>query len=230
MSLNLALRLGAVAPAAASFAPTDLAGLAAWYDASDASTFTYSSGVVVSQWNDKSGNARHLTQGTVANQPSRSGTQNGLSTVVYDGTNDVMSVAWTSLTQNGFVAVSFTGASGVTQVVVGYGNDRYPIFNNSSNGSSGYILTGGVGSSNTTTTFRTAASVMSTSSPRVWLNGTLTTGTSTSSGSGGTLTVGAGGSFFLNGSIGEVVIYTTVPAGPDITQVLNYLKNKWGTP
>jgi hypothetical protein len=65
-------------------------GSAIWLDASDASTFTFSSGSVVSQWNDKSGNSRNFSQGTVANQPGRTGTRNGLSTVVFDGTNDRM--------------------------------------------------------------------------------------------------------------------------------------------
>jgi len=57
------------------------AGLGAWYDADDPASFTYSSGNVVSQWNDKSGLNRHLVQGTVAKQPTRSGTQNGHATV-----------------------------------------------------------------------------------------------------------------------------------------------------
>ena len=70
--------------------PTSLPNLALWLDASDASTFTYSSDSVVSQWNDKSGNSYHATQGTVADQPSRTGTQNSLSTVVFDGTTDHM--------------------------------------------------------------------------------------------------------------------------------------------
>jgi len=69
---------------------TPASGSAIWIDASDASTFTFSSGSVVSQWNDKSGNSRNFSQGTVANQPSRTGSRNGLSTVVFDGTNDRM--------------------------------------------------------------------------------------------------------------------------------------------
>lgn len=69
--------------AAAPFSPLDLPGLTAWYDASDATSFTFSSGSVVSQWNDKSGNGLHLTQATVGNQPARTGTQNGRATVVY---------------------------------------------------------------------------------------------------------------------------------------------------
>jgi hypothetical protein len=41
---------------------------ALWLDAADASTVTLN-GSSVSQWNDKSGNGRNLTQGTSANQP-----------------------------------------------------------------------------------------------------------------------------------------------------------------
>ena len=41
------------------FAPTHALALMAWYDASDASSITHASNII-SQWNDKSGNARHL--------------------------------------------------------------------------------------------------------------------------------------------------------------------------
>ena len=56
-------------------------GLGAWWDASDASTFTYKSGVAVSQWRDKSAAAKHLT-GPVVGNAYRNGTVNGLTTVV----------------------------------------------------------------------------------------------------------------------------------------------------
>jgi len=52
-----------------TFAPTDIAGLQLWLDASDASTITESSGSV-SQWDDKSGNGNHVSQGTAADQPT----------------------------------------------------------------------------------------------------------------------------------------------------------------
>ena len=61
-----------------------------WLDASDASTFTFSSGSAVSKWTDKSGNGYEFVQSTSANQPSRSGMLNGLSTVVFDGSNDFL--------------------------------------------------------------------------------------------------------------------------------------------
>jgi len=56
-------------------------GLQGWYDASDASTFSFSSGVVVSQWRDKSAGAHHFNGGAL----TRNGTQNGLTTVVATG-------------------------------------------------------------------------------------------------------------------------------------------------
>lgn len=43
--------------------------VAAWFDAMDSSTITESGGAI-SQWDDKSGNARHASQGTGAQQPT----------------------------------------------------------------------------------------------------------------------------------------------------------------
>jgi lysophospholipase L1-like esterase len=75
---------------AITFVPTDISNLAAWYDASHAASFTYSSGTLVSQWNDRSANARHLTQGTAGNQPTRSASVNGLGAVWFDGVDNVL--------------------------------------------------------------------------------------------------------------------------------------------
>ena len=58
-----------------SFAAIDLPvknGLLLWLDAADDNSFIYSSGTVVSQWRDKSGNNFHANQVTTAQQPSRS--------------------------------------------------------------------------------------------------------------------------------------------------------------
>lgn len=64
-----------------------------WIDSDDAADFTFSSGTLVSQWNDRSGNGRHFTQGTASRQPSRNGSQNSRTTVVNDGSNDAMQTA-----------------------------------------------------------------------------------------------------------------------------------------
>jgi len=63
------------------FAPDVLTGLQAWYDASDASTVTESSGSV-SQIDDKSGNDYHLTQATAGLKPTyETAVQNGLNVI-----------------------------------------------------------------------------------------------------------------------------------------------------
>ena len=71
----------------APFAPTAIAGLQAWYDASDASTLydaTTGGSLVaangaVARWEDKSGNSRHATQSTSGFRPVRkTAQQNGL--------------------------------------------------------------------------------------------------------------------------------------------------------
>ena len=65
-----------------------ISGYDVWLDAADASTFTYSSGTVVSRWTDKSANGYQFEPASTTMAPSRSGTQNSKSTVVFDGTND----------------------------------------------------------------------------------------------------------------------------------------------
>lgn len=67
-----------------------ISGYELWLDSSDASKFTYSSGSVVSTWTDKSTNAYVFEQPTTASAPTRTGTQNSKSTVVFDGTNDFL--------------------------------------------------------------------------------------------------------------------------------------------
>lgn len=55
-------------PRATGFNPKSIANLISWYDASDASTITTSTGV--SEWRDKSGSGRKLSQSSGGNQPA----------------------------------------------------------------------------------------------------------------------------------------------------------------
>ena len=59
--------LGFLSGGGGGFSPDDVDDLGAWYDSSDSSTITESSGRV-SQWNDKKGSA-NLVQGTTGSQP-----------------------------------------------------------------------------------------------------------------------------------------------------------------
>ena len=74
-------------------------GLQLWLDASDASTLydaTTGGSLVaadggVARWEDKSGNSRHATQSTSGARPARkTGVQNGLDVLRFDGTNDAL--------------------------------------------------------------------------------------------------------------------------------------------
>src|SRR5437764_8510065 len=57
-----------------------------WLDADDASSLTISTGVQA--WNDKSGNARNVSQATVANRPALvAGSLNGRNGIDFNGTS-----------------------------------------------------------------------------------------------------------------------------------------------
>ena len=81
------------------FVPTVLAGLQLWLDGSDSSTLydaTSGGSLVaadgaVARWEDKSGNARHATQGTSANRPARkTAIQASKDVLRFDGSNDFL--------------------------------------------------------------------------------------------------------------------------------------------
>jgi hypothetical protein len=66
---------------------------ALWLDADDASTITLN-GSTVSQWRDKSGNARHASQLTATNQPTLTAAGlNGKPVLTFDGLNDFMNLS-----------------------------------------------------------------------------------------------------------------------------------------
>ena len=63
---------------------------ALWLDAADASTITLN-GSTVSQWSDKSGNGRHVSQATASQQPNWNATGlNNKPILTFDGSNDVL--------------------------------------------------------------------------------------------------------------------------------------------
>lgn len=83
--------------ARSGFDPRTISGLVGWYDASDrASLFADTSGgsaaganTGVGRWQDKSGQANHLTQGTANNRPTLiESVKNGLSILRFDASND----------------------------------------------------------------------------------------------------------------------------------------------
>lgn len=79
---------GIIASSFSAAAEPPIASPAAWYRFGVGIT---EAGTGVSQWDDKSGNARHLTQGTDANRPSKEAD----GSLLFNGTSDVIKTgAW----------------------------------------------------------------------------------------------------------------------------------------
>ena len=98
---------------------------ALWLDAADSATLFTDAGVTpasvgsnVQQWNDKSGNARHATQLTLANQPLYNTNR-----LTFD-TNDLMSVgsALGTSNQNGFVLAAVASSTSTDSGLIGQDN------------------------------------------------------------------------------------------------------------
>ena len=219
-----------------------MTGLIWWLDANDASTFTYSSGTVVSQWNDKSGNNRHVSQGTVANQPSRSGTQNGHPTVVF-GTADQLKTAAPISTDVSnltlIVACKRTGGNASQSVVVHNGDpdlNGYGMALRANSGNIG-ILRGMIGWNSTATADPAAASVLTlqratgaSGAWAMWLNGVATNLSTTATvNTPTTSTLIPDQVHAFEGEVYEILAYNTVLSAADRANTEMYLRAKWGT-
>ena len=231
-----------------------ISNVVAWWDASDASSFTFSSGNVVQDWRSRIGSYT-LTQATSANRPSRSGTVNGLPTVVFDGTNDSLSVANFNMTPGGqkfSVWAVFSCVSGGDRMVCEHSadlNSNVGAFSllRASNNTCALAKTGSPAGTNYTT-FDTTETV--TTTPKVILgfhDGTLSTNETSArlnQSTGGTRTLNAntnsnnlnttlfigarnGSGLFLNGQICELGITTSILTADEIGLLESYLSRKW---
>lgn len=233
--------------------PGTISGVVAWWDASDASTFTFSSGNVVQDWRSLVGSYT-LTQATPANRPTRSGTVNGKSSVVFNGSSHSLSVNSFDLTPGGqklSVWAVFSASSGGDQCLL----EQTTNFNNNPGAVGLFRLTSNVAafskkgvntySSLETTGLITLApksfvathdGTLSTNELQIYLNGSsLSTyavnENTNSSNISATLFVGAraGSSIFLNGQICELGFTTTVLTALERQNLERYLIDKWGT-
>lgn len=92
----MALSPRLLVPRATGFNPKSISGLAAWYDASNASSITLNS-TTVSKWADLSGNGRDLNQSTASLQPNYNASGlNGRATLTTTGTQWMQASAFAS--------------------------------------------------------------------------------------------------------------------------------------
>jgi hypothetical protein len=204
---------------------------------------------------DKMGFGRNVDQAASNRQPLwRANQQNGLGTIQFDGINDTFTlnpIAWAlSLPgQTTFIVVKL--AAQANQMHVMATNTGGFTFN--LNGTNWAVETGGgIASSSQgsdTTNYhymgmifdgsQTNADITTQNNLRVRFRydgvpQTLTfsaNANTTTSASANTLNIGsddAGNANFLNGYIGEMMIWTRTLTATEISQVENYLKTKWG--
>lgn len=85
-----------------SWAPTDIANLALWldatsglYDSASGGGAVTTNGAYIARWEDRSGNARHFTQATINNRPTlATSALNSKNTITFDGTDDFLDATY----------------------------------------------------------------------------------------------------------------------------------------
>jgi len=244
-----------------SFAAIDLPikyGLALWLDASDDSTFSYSSGTSVSQWRDKSGNNRHFFQATAGNQPSRSAVVNSRkaiqftaassqylrynSKIINNTTGGSVFVAWRTAGETGaYSSILDNYHCGSNALGAGFqiernvtNNQYYWGFQTSGCSNAGFIPATSYSNDTTNSVWITKDSTTITGG----LNGTSVTPSSSPSATwiedDKGWTIGAWGagteSFgrFFNGINCEVIIFNRGLSPTEVKQINTYLGQKWG--
>lgn len=233
-----------------SFNPV-IFGPSLWLDAADTSTITSSSGSV-SQWNDKSGNDRHVAQGVAANQPTTgTRTVNGLNGIDFNGsTNRLTASSATTLVNswNGFytvfgvcVADSQIGNKQIlnADLVVA---PRPPQFLRIASGTPQTIRIANFAGSQVVATASSASNitlgatillcaVLTDSTIRIGLNnvfGTEISATGGATATTNTFSVGdANGTSFFDGIICELIAYPNYLDRNQIRQITSYLAAKW---
>jgi hypothetical protein len=204
----------------------------------------------VSQWDDKSGNGRNVTQGTGASQPT-TGTRtiNGLNVLDFDG-NDLLGrttatqlVSTVDGTFTAFtVVLTDTVAAGVSAGIMtqdsGSGTRMPQMLRRLGDLRGTVRVAGGVfsdysGTVVTTTVPVTLATAHQTNNIEAWVGG-LSDGPTATTGSNGTIAsvvrvgVASGTVQNFDGTIAEIIVYPYLLANDDFNLVGSYLSTKWG--
>jgi hypothetical protein len=234
---NQTLGLSGSAP----WTPAELT-IAAWYDASDAATITATGGAV-SEWRDKSGNTRHATQGTPANQPAYIAEGlNGRHVVQFDGANDFFSVDLDFLagvSHSAFIVTKPThfsniygaasASQGANSLHVGFNGANYRMNywgNNFTPARSANFLAGNANVMNYA--WRTGVG------KEIFANG-RSEGSNTDAGNIGTMAGGGrightttGSHSAFGGDIAEIIMLTGAVDASTRQTIEGYLAHKWG--
>jgi len=253
VSSNYARVSRALTPA---FVPSQIAGCALWLDAADRSTLTIS-GSNVSQWRDKSGTGLHVSQSTTALQPTYNATGfNGRPTLRFTGvvgsSVQLLTSATTSLFDSMTSATIFlvfrvisVGTTPPYHSIVAIPNKLHTYLTGLTNaagfvGSNVWVWSGSfIANTNTTVTQDSNQQLVYALGPgsqQIYINGivggaptgsfSMTSGTSLAV-SIGSITSNSFNDGF-NGTLCEVLFYTTALNTSQRQRVEGYLAWKWG--
>jgi len=224
-------------PSTRLLAPTQIPGCALWLDAADSSTITFSSGINVSQWSDKSGNGINATvlNGTPTYTQSLGMTFNGSSAlqVPYTASPTIESL---------FVVIKFNSVAAQGNIFSGTatGQREYLMYSPYNPGTIylGRYGTGPSGSVNggtvTTSTNYILEYVFNGTANTISFyqqGNTITSGTPQFTYSAGG-TISAIGSYngngYLQGQIYEIIVYNVALTTSQRQAIEGYLAQKWG--
>ncbi|HWH14789.1 MAG TPA: hypothetical protein VNT51_08575 [Miltoncostaeaceae bacterium] len=229
------VRLDRTGPTAPGTAPDQVAGLLAWFDASDGSTVTLSSGAVT-RWADRTGRGNDATQTTPANRPTYvTNARNGRAVVRF-ATGGAQWLALPVLTPRAILVAGRKQPVGDANVIVGASGmaDSYLAFGTSS-GLGNALAQNGPGAalapSASEVAWQVVGGVDDGASITAYRNGAAGTPASTG---GATWTVDGiavnpTAAYRLAGDLGEVVLFDRVPATGDRQLMEGWLAWRWGT-
>ncbi|NUM71236.1 MAG: hypothetical protein HUU43_10335 [Ignavibacteriaceae bacterium] len=243
--MQIGFGAGILQRAGVLFSPKSVPNLELWLDASDIATITKDGSNCVSEWRDKSGNARHAVQGTALNQPLWIETgKNGKATIRFDGSTDFFDSITTNKNLGTFFFVS-NGSKG-TGLFNNVGRLFSKLFPNE-----GVFAFGNSASALTNETFtvsnNSSTSYLSTNTPidslswkaigftttSIYINNATANIIRSDLDSGNLqvdLMLGKRGTAaqYYTGDIAEVLFYNRTLTADEITRVSNYLVQKWG--
>jgi hypothetical protein len=212
------------------FVPTALTGVALWLDGADASTLTLS-GSSVTAWSDKSGNGRNATGGV---SPTL-----GTNGVTFNGTSQYLSTAYSAVpsAESVFIVATWTGTTDRNYCIIGTSatNGRgYNVFRSAGAASirwdrwgvAGYAATSGV---QVGVRFLSSG-IFTGSAGTTGLNGGTQSASAAFSFSGtGTTNIGTGVlADYFQGTINEIICFSSALSSPLRQRVEGYLAWKWG--
>lgn len=213
------------------FSPANLAP-SFWVDADDASTITASGGLI-SQWNDKSTNAKNLVQGTGANQPSYVTNVQNSRAVVRAGLSRYMASSFGSANQpvTIFSVIRVTSSSTAYRPWIYCSNsftgNRIEMF--TANGTFfastfSSSFTAGTASSGST---YIVEGVFNGTSSSLTVNAATTTGSLGTTGIINAIWVGRNDSNNFQGDFCEVLVFTKLLTVDETTDLRSHLNTKW---